>query len=149
MESLVGCGIMVRGVSATTCGTRGSHTPSSVCRPSCVVHQASGLAAVCRISHVPLVLVRTSWFQPQRTTSYSKMENSNQGSTRSRTSLAKRNKELCCRSVTLLEEKGLVCLCPRLVYEIVVTVGFSGKPSLLVLDIPYAGYSVGLSFTVH
>jgi len=31
------------------------------------------------------------------------------------------NKELCCRPATLLEGKGLVCLCPRLAYKIVVS----------------------------
>lgn len=50
------------------------------------------------------------------------------------------NKELCCRPITVLEGKGLVGTCPNLTPIVVVIIDFSGKSSLRVLDIPYAGY---------
>ena len=50
--------------------------------------------------------------------------------------------ELCGRPVTVLEGKGSVSSHPNFAPIIVVIIAFSGKSSLRVLDIPYAGYSV-------
>ena len=52
-------------------------------------------------------------------------------------------KELCCRPATVLEDgKGLVGSCPHLnpIFSVIVII--SGRSSLWVLDIPYAGYSI-------
>jgi hypothetical protein len=57
-------------------------------------------------------------------------------------------KELCGRPATLLEGKGLVRSCPHLTQKAVVTVIFSGKYFLPVLDIPFAGCSVKPSFSL-
>ena len=56
-------------------------------------------------------------------------------------------RELCCRPATLLEGKGLVGLYPALVHIPVVTGISSGKFSLWVLDIRYAGYIISSCFS--
>ena len=51
-------------------------------------------------------------------------------------------KVLCCRPTTFLEGKGLASPCSKFTQRTVLIVAFSGKSSLLVPDILYAGYGV-------